>query len=115
MLSSTVIIVLNMIEAILPLVTGAQSASTVTAIDKIIQTLEAMLPQIVSWSQTMYSVISNIISSLQNSGNLTPTQISATQALGAQVDAAWNNVVGQIDPDNPANAGTLAGDPGTTT
>ncbi len=30
--------------------------------------------------------------------------------LRAQVDAAWNDVQAQIDPDNPANAGTPAGD-----
>ena len=45
---------------------------------------------------------------------MTQDQITALQQLDAQVDAAWAAVLPNIDPDNPANAGTPAGDPGPT-
>lgn len=112
MIEQAIIVILSLIEEVLPLVTGPQNASTVQIIDKIIGALEAMLPQIVTWSQTLFTVATNILSTLQNSGNLTAAQIASTQALQAQVDAGWNAVVNSIDPDNPANAGTPAGDPG---
>jgi phage-related protein len=114
MISSTVLAVLALIEQILPLVMGSKNSQTTQIIDNIINALQNMLPYIVNEVQTVYAAASNIIATLSNSGALTPTQIAATQALGSQVDAAWNSVASQIDPDNPANAGTAAGDPGTT-
>jgi hypothetical protein len=114
MLSSSVLAVLALIEQILPLVMGAQNSQTTQIIDSIIDAIEKLMPYIVNEISTVYQAAQNILTSLQNSGNLTADQIAATQALGTQVDAAWNGVVGQIDPDNPANAGTPAGDPGAT-
>lgn len=115
MISSTILAVLSLIEGILPLIMGSQNAQTTSAIDNIINAIEQMLPYIVNEVQTVYTAAMNILSSLENSGALTSDQIAATQALTAQVDAAWNGIVGQIDPDNPANVGTSAGDPGATT
>lgn len=114
MVEQAILAVLSLIEGILPLVTGTQSANTVQIIDKVIAAIEGLLPQIITWSQTLYIVASNILSTLLNSGTLTPAQIASTQALQAQVDAGWNAVVNNIDPDNPANVGTAAGDPGTS-
>jgi len=109
MLEEGIIAVLSLIESILPLVTGTQSAAAVTATDNIINALEKLLPSIVTWSENIYNVVKNIITSLQNSGNLTASQITATQSLETTVDAQWAAVESQIDPDNPANVGTPAG------
>ena len=109
MVEQAILTVLNLITVILPLVMGAQNAQTATAIEKIISALEGILPQIITWSDTIYKVVTNILLTLQNSGTLTPDQVAATQALGAQVDAAWAAVVNQIDPDAPG------GDPATKT
>lgn len=103
-------IALNIIVSVLPLVMGAQNSTTTTAIDNIIQQLIKLLPTIEAWSMAEYQVAKNIISGLENSGNLTADQIQATLALKAQVDAQWAANVSQFDPDNPANAGTPAGD-----
>lgn len=110
MLQGTILGVLQLITAILPLVTGSQSADTVQMIDKIITAIEGLLPYIATWSQNIYTAAKNIIMTLQNSGSLTDDQKAATKAILAQVDAGWAAVVSQIDPDNPANKGTPAGD-----
>lgn len=116
MLESTILSVLALIEGILPLVTGSQNSTTVSAIDNIIDALEKLAPTVITWSENIASSINNIISTLNGSGVLSDSQIAATTALQATVDANWNAVVNQIDPDNPANAGTPAGDdPASTT
>lgn len=110
-ITTVISIALSIITSVLPLITGTQNSTTITAIDNLIQQLIALLPTIEAWSATEYQVAKNIIASLENSGNLTADQIQATLALKAQVDAQWAANVDQFDPDNPANAGTPAGDP----
>lgn len=114
MTESAILAILQLIEGILPLVMGAQNSQTTAVIDSIINALANLLPQIITWSETLYTAVKNILATLDDSGALTSDQIASTQALGAQTDAGWNAVVNQIDPDNPANAGTAAGDPGAT-
>src|ERR1700722_13713457 len=110
MISSTILAVLAVIEQILPLI--GTSSATVTMIESIINALTQLLPYIVNEISTVYTAVKNIIAQLQNSGVPTADQLAALTALDAQVDAAWTAVQTQIDPDNPANAGTAAGDPG---
>ncbi len=113
MLSSVVLAVLSVIEGFIPLL-GTSSATT-AMITNIINALTQLMPYIVNEISTVYTSVKNIISLLQNSGQpLTADQTAALQTLDNQVDTAWNAVQASIDPDNPANAGTPAGDPGTT-
>lgn len=111
MLSSAILAVLSVIESVIPLL-GTSAAST-TAITNIIEALTQLLPFIINEISTVYTSVKNIISLLQNSsGPMTQDQVTALQQLDSQVDAAWAAVLPQIDPDNPANKGTSAGDPG---
>jgi len=113
MMSSAILAVLAVIESIIPLL--GTSAATATAITNIIEALTQLLPFIINEVATVYTSVKNIIALLQNSGGpMTQDQITALQQLDAQVDAAWAAVLPNIDPDNPANAGTPAGDPGPT-
>lgn len=110
MASEAILAVLAVIESFIPLL--GTSAATATAIVNIIDALTKLLPFIIAEVSTVYASVKNIISLLQSSGQVTPDQTTALQQLDAQVDAAWAAVLPQIDPDNPANAGTPAGDPG---
>jgi hypothetical protein len=108
-MSGAIIAVLTLLEQFIPLL--GTSSATVTMVDGIINALTALLPYIISEVSTVYTAVKNIISLLQNSGAMSADQMTALQTLDAQVDAGWAAVQAQIDPDNPANAGTLAGDP----
>jgi phage-related protein len=109
MLSEAILAVLAVIESILPLL--GTSAATATAIANIINALTQLLPFIINEISTVYTSVKNIISLLQNTGAMTADQVTALQQLDSQVDAAWAQVLPNIDPDNPANKGTPAGDP----
>jgi hypothetical protein len=110
-MSGAILAVLAIIEQLLPAL--GTSAATVTLIDSIINALTALMPYIINELSTVYTAVKNIISLLQNSGAMTSDQMTALQTLDAQVDAGWATVQAQIDPDNPANAGTPAADSGT--
>jgi hypothetical protein len=106
MASEAIIAVLAVIQQIIPLL--GTSAATADIIAGIIGALTKLLPFIIDEVSTVYTAVKNIISLLQNSGAVTADQTAALQQLDAQVDAAWAAVLPQIDPDNPANAGTPA-------
>jgi hypothetical protein len=108
MTSAAILSVLSVIESFLS-VLGTNNATT-TLISNVINALTQLMPYIVNEVQTVYTSVKNIITQLQNSGAPTADQISALQALDAQVDAAWATNLDKFDPDNPANAGTPAGD-----
>jgi len=100
MVSQAILIALQVIEAILPLLTGVGvNSQTQQTISKIIDALTQALPLIVNEISTVYTAVKNIIASLQATGALTADQLAATQSLDEQVDNAWNAVVNQIDPD----------------
>jgi len=106
-------VILAILAVIEPLI--GTSAATASMITNIINALSALLPYIINEISTVYTAVKNIISLLQNSsGSMTADQVTALQTLDAQVDAGWAAVQAQIDPDNPANAGTPAGDPTVT-
>jgi phage-related protein len=111
MMSGAILAVLTLLEQIVPLL--GTSAATTTLIDGIINALTQLMPFIVNEIGTVYTSVKNIVSLLQNSGQMTPVQTASLQSLDTQVDTAWHAVLPQIDPDNPANKGTPAGDPGT--
>jgi phage-related protein len=106
-MSAAILAVLTVIENLISVL--GTSSQTATMIDNIINALTQLLPLIVDEVSTVYNSVKNIISLLQNSGTMTADQQAALTSLDAQVDTAWNSVVNQIDPDNPANAGTPAG------
>lgn len=110
MISSAILAVLTVIEQFLPLL--GTSAATTQLVSGIINALTQLLPYIIDEVGTVYTSVKNIISLLNDQGDMTPQQQADLDALESQVDAAWNAVKDKIDPDNPANKGTPAGDPG---
>jgi len=118
-IATIISLALNVITSVLPLVTGAQNSTTITAISNLIQQLINLLPTIEHWSVTEYNVAKNIIASLENSGNLTADQIQATTDLKAQIDAQWSANLNQFDPDapggDPANASAAPASPPVST
>lgn len=99
MIPQAILAVLAVIESFLPVL--GTSAATVTMVTNIVSALTALMPYIVNEIETVYTAVKNIIAQLQNSGAPTSDQLSALQSLDAQVDAAWNTVQAQIDPDAP--------------
>jgi hypothetical protein len=106
-MSAAILAVLTVIENLIGVI--GTSSATATIIDNIINALIQLLPLIIDEVSTVYASVKNIISLLQSSGAMTPAQQASLQQIDAQVDTAWNSMVNQIDPDNPANAGTPAG------
>ena len=100
MISTAILAVLSLIEQILPMIGTA--STTVTMIENIIGVLTKLLPYIIDEISTVYTAVKNIIAQLQNSGAPTPDQITALQSLDTQVDAAWDAIQTQLDPDAPA-------------
>ena len=97
MISTAILAVLSLIEQILPIIGTA--SPTVTVIANVINVLTKLMPYIVDEISTVYTAVKNIIAQLQNTGAPTAEQIAALQALDAQVDAAWDAIQAQFDPD----------------
>lgn len=87
--------ILTLIQQILPLATGTSSSLIAT----IIQALQSWLPIIFGEIQSLYPIVKNIISELQNKGDLTDDQKTTLQQLDAQTDAAFEAATAGLDPD----------------
>ena len=108
MISQAILAVLSLIEGLIPVL--GTSTATATLITSIINTLIQLMPLIVNEISTVYTAVKNIIAQLQNSGAPTQEQLDQLSQLDSQVDAAWTSLESKLDPDNPANAGTPAGE-----
>ena len=65
------------------------SSPSAAVIDKILVSLIKIVPIIAAQLPNLVSAVQNIIVSLKSTGALTPDQMTATNALNAQVDAAF--------------------------
>lgn len=98
---------LTAIQSLLPLlgVAGSTSAAVVniiTALTKIIPVLEQLAPIVGDEISLIYQGIKNIIANLRGTDVETTAQQDADlDALDARVDAAWNAISAQFDPDAP--------------
>jgi len=111
-----VMAVLTMIETLLPQLGTA--ANTVSIVDgvinslvKIVPVIEQLAPIVGNEIQLMYQGVKNIIANLKGT-DTTAQQDAALDALDAQVDASWNSVAAQFDPDAaapPTNAAPATG------
>lgn len=96
---------LTAIQSLLPLlgVAGASSTAVVniiTALTKIIPVLEQLAPLVSDEISLIYQGIKNIIANLRGDAVETTTQQDADlDALDARVDASWNAIANQFDPD----------------
>lgn len=92
--------VVDLVQKFLPLVHKDDSG----AIDKIIDTVQALSPLVVDQIGDTYIGVKNIIASIGDHPATTGEQLAALAAFSKKVDDAWNAIEAQLDPDNPANA-----------
>lgn len=86
MFATAIETLLTLIEGLLPEL-GVSSAANV--VNQILNALIVIVPIIAQNAQNFLTPVKNIIAALQSSGAVTPAQMSALQALDAQVDAAF--------------------------
>jgi hypothetical protein len=95
--------VLSAIEAIIPLISAGGASSSaitkiITALQQFLPLLEKLAPIIGDEATLIYQGVRNIISNLR--GTDTDAQQDADlDALDARVDAAWQKILPQFDPD----------------
>lgn len=94
--------VLTLIEQLIPLLGLASTNATVKLIASIITTLVQFMPQIENEVSVVYQSVKNIIGALSANPDATSTQLQSLQKLDEQVDAAWNKVAPDFDPDAAA-------------
>lgn len=92
---SAVLSVVGLITQILPLV-GVKNTE---AIGGIVKTLTDIAPLVTSQIGATYTGIKNIIDAIGSHPATTEEQLAALAAFSAQVDAAWDAVEKQLDPD----------------
>jgi hypothetical protein len=96
---------LTAIQSLLPLLGVAANASTavaniITALTKIVPVLEQLAPIVGNEITLLYQGIKNIIANLRGTSIETTAQQDADlDALDSQVDASWNAISAQFDPD----------------
>lgn len=96
---------LTAIQSLLPLlgVAGNSAAAVtniITALTKIIPVLEQLAPIVGDEISLIYQGVKNIIANLRGDGVVTSAQQDADlDALDARVDAAWDKIAPQFDPD----------------
>lgn len=86
---------LGLAEQVIPLVSKGDSS----AIGSVISKVEAIIPAATTLASSSYTAIKNIISNLSDHPATTADQLVTLKALDAQVDAAWDSVSQQFDPD----------------
>jgi len=104
-IAGSVMSVLALVQSLLPLL-GAGGASItivsniIAALVKIIPVLEQVAPLIGDEATLLYQGVKNIINNLKSDSVTTTAQQDADlDALDARVDAAWDKVASQFDPD----------------
>lgn len=86
---------LSLAAQIIPLIDKKNS----TAIGNVISDVTAIAPAATTLITNGYAAVKNLISNLGSHPATTEDQLAALQALDAQVDAAWEAVRPQFDPD----------------
>jgi len=100
---------LALIQQLMPLLTGPQTAQVTALISGVVTALIEFSPLIEKEISGAYVAVKGIITSLQGVVSQ-PDQLAALQAFDAQIDAAWNAIETQLDPD-----ATVAAAPGSAT
>lgn len=87
--------VVDLVQTFLPLIKKDDSG----AIGKVIDTLQSAAPLVVDQIGDTYTGIKNIIDSIGSHPATTEEQLAALKAFSQKVDAAWDAIEKQIDPD----------------
>lgn len=86
MTASIAQIIVSLLSALLPLVGNLASG----AVGNIISLLEEIIPVAVKEAEDLVAPIENIIASIKGSGAVTADQLTALEALNAQIDAEFD-------------------------
>ena len=86
---------LALIQQLLPVLGGSDA----TLIASIINVLEKWVPLIITGVEELYQPVKNIIAALSANPTTTADQLVTLQSLDAQVDAAFESIAVQVDPD----------------
>ena len=87
--------ILALIQQLLPVLSGSDA----TLIASIINVLEKWVPLIITGVEELYQPVKNIIAALSANPATTADQLVTLQSLDAQVDAAFESIAVQVDPD----------------
>jgi hypothetical protein len=104
-ISGVILAALNAIQGLLPLLgVAGNSISVVTTIismlTKLVPVLEQIAPLVGDEATLIYQGVKSILNSLRGDGVVTTTQQDRDlDALDARVDAAWDKIAPQFDPD----------------
>lgn len=96
-MSTMILAVLQLIEQILPLLTGNSNASN--AIDSIIAVLQKWMPFIIAEVSTLYQPVKNIIAALSANPATIAAQAATLAQLDATMDTAFEAAAAAVDPD----------------
>ncbi len=91
---NTVNTVVDLIQKFLPMIHKDDTG----AVDKVIDTLQAIAPLAIDQVGVTYTGVKNIIASVGKKAT-TAEQIAALKAFSKQIDDAWNDIERQLDPD----------------
>ena len=103
--SDVILSVLTAVQALLPLLgVSGNAAAAVAAIigmlTKVVRALERLAPLVGDEVSLIYQGVKSIIASLRSdSVSTTAEQDADLDALDARVDAAWDRIAPQFDPD----------------
>lgn len=84
---------------VLPMIKKDSTGSS--AIGEVIDTLTKLSPLVTDQVGTLYTGIKNIIASVGTHPATTDEQLAALMAFDKQVDAAWDAIEKDFDPDAP--------------
>lgn len=92
---------LSIITTILTLVAQFASSATVTEITSIIAALEQIIPLVTKEVNDVLPMVKNIIAALKGNGQITADQQAQLDTLNAQVDAAFEAAVADLNNPSP--------------
>lgn len=94
--------VIDLIQKFLPLIPVAGPAAPI--INDVVDTLQEFSPLIVNQVETTREGVKNIINAVSSNPNTSTDQLKALRELDRKVDAAWEKIEAQLDPDAPGNS-----------
>jgi hypothetical protein len=81
------------IALLLPLLTKIAPGASTAVIEEVINILSALIPILISEYQALMPIVQNVITALQQSGDITPEQWDALDAMSAQYDADFKTAL----------------------
>ena len=81
------------IALLLPLLTKIAPGASTAVIEEVINILSALIPVLISEYQALLPIVQNVITALQQSGDITQAQWDALDAMSAQYDADFKTAL----------------------